>query len=147
VSTTTPTARFLAEAVESLLVTLLRQRRPARDPEPGELSMFQSLMLTAIVDRRAVRLGALAAELGTTDATTSRTVDILEVHGLATRRPAADDGRGVLVEATAAGKSEVGRRRRRLIRLAERALADLTAEEASRVTAALAELRVLLDRH
>ncbi len=142
----TSDARLVAEAVEGLLAALVRQRRSARDPEPGELSTFQSLTLASIVDVGALRLGALAGALGTTDATASRTVDVLELHGFATRRPDAGDGRGVLVEPTAAGKDEVRRRRRRLIRLAERALGDLGPEEAGRVTAALVELQVLLDR-
>jgi DNA-binding MarR family transcriptional regulator len=145
-SVATSDAQLVAEAVEGLLAALVRRRRPARDPEPGELSTFQSLMLAAIVDAEAVRLGSLADALGTTDATASRTVDVLEGHGLATRRPDTGDGRGVLVEPTAAGKSEVRRRRRRLVRLAERALGDLSRDEARRVAASLVELRALLDR-
>src|SRR6185312_8791641 len=38
----TSDARLLAEAVEALLAALVHQRRSARDPEPGELSTFQS---------------------------------------------------------------------------------------------------------
>ena len=56
---------------------------PPGDPEPGTLSTFQSLMLASIVDHGAARLGSLADTLGTTDATASRTVDVLELHGLA----------------------------------------------------------------
>lgn len=145
-SVATSDARLVADAVEGLLAALVRQRRSARDPEPGDLSTFQSLTLASIVDVGALRLGALADALGTTDATASRTVDVLELHGFATRRPDAGDGRGVLVEPTAAGRDEVRRRRRRLTRLAERALGDLGPEEASRVTAALVELQALLDR-
>lgn len=139
-------AQSVADAVEGILAALVRRRAPARDPEPGELSTFQSLMLASIVDFGAVRLGSLADALGTTDATASRTVDVLELHGFATRRPDTGDGRGVLVEPTAAGRNEVRRGRRRLVRLAERALADLTPDEARRVAAALVELQVLLGR-
>jgi DNA-binding MarR family transcriptional regulator len=146
VSVATSDARLVAEAVEGLLAALVRQRRPARDPEPGELSTFQSLALASIADTGAVRLGSLADALGTTDATASRTVDVLELHGFALRRPDTGDGRGVLVEPTTAGRDEVRRRRRRLTRLAERALGDLGPAEAARLTAALVELRALLDR-
>lgn len=139
-------ARLVAEAVEGLLGALVRQGRTARDSEPGELSTFQSLALATIVDRGAVRLGSLADALGTTDATASRTVDVLELRELAMRTPDLGDGRGVVVRPTTAGRSEVRRRRRRLTRLAEHALANLRPAEARRVTAALAELRVLLDR-
>jgi DNA-binding MarR family transcriptional regulator len=142
----TSDARLVAEAVEGLVAALVRQRRSTRDPEPGELSTFQAIALSTIVDLGALRLGALADALGTTDATASRTVDVLELHGFAARRPDTGDGRGVLVEPTPAGRDEVRRQRRRLTRLAERALRDLGTEEASRVTAALVELRVLLDR-
>jgi DNA-binding MarR family transcriptional regulator len=145
-SVATSDARLVAEAVEGLVAALVHQGRAARDPEPGDLSTFQSLALASIVDVGAVRLGSLADALGTTDATASRTVDVLELHGFASRRPDAGDGRGVLVEPTADGREEVRRRRRRLTRLAARALRDLGPEEASRVTAALVELRVLLDR-
>ena len=145
-SVTTSDARLVAEAVEGLIAALVHQCRPARDPEPGDLSTFQSLALASIVDLGALRLGSLADALGTTDATASRTVDVLELHGFAARRPDTGDGRGVLVEPTPAGRDEVRRQRRRLTRLAERALRDLGPEEARRVTAALIELRLLLDR-
>jgi len=143
---TTSDARLVADAVEGLIAALVHQRRSTRDPEPGELSTFQSLTLASIVDLGATRLGSLADALGTTDATASRTVDVLELHGFATRRPDSGDGRGVIVEPTPSGRSEVRRGRRRLTRLAERALADLGPEEARRVSAALVELRLLLDR-
>ena len=136
----------VAEAIEGLLAALLRQRRSGRDPEPGSLSTFQWLTLARLVDHGPVRLGSLAEVVGTTDATASRTVDVLETHGLAQRTDAPDDARGVVVSAKAAGKAEVRRRRRRMVKLAERALGDLSPAEASRVTAALVELQALLDR-
>jgi DNA-binding MarR family transcriptional regulator len=139
-------ASLVAGAVEGLVATLVRQRRAASDPEPGSLSTFQAVALGTVVDRGSTRLGSLAETLGTTDATASRTVDVLEGHGLARRRPDPGDGRGVIVEATSEGKAEVRRRRRRLERLAARALGDLSHDEARRVAAALAELQALLDR-
>jgi DNA-binding MarR family transcriptional regulator len=139
-------ARRVAEAVEGLMAALLRQRRSGSDPEPGSLSTFQALTLARLVDEGAVRLGSLADALGTTDATASRTVDVLEQRGLAERSPDPDDARGVIVAATKEGKAEMSRRRRGLERLAARALADLSADEASRVTRALVDLRALLDR-
>ncbi len=142
----TSEAQVVADAVEGILAALVRRRRSTRDPEPGELSTFQTLMLASIVDHGAARLGSLADALGTTDATASRTVDVLELHGFAVRRPDGGDGRGVLVEATTAGRREVRRGRRRLTRLAERALGDLSSDEARRVAAALVELQLLLDR-
>jgi DNA-binding MarR family transcriptional regulator len=139
-------AQDVAEAVEGVLAALTRQRRPSGDPEPGTLSTFQSLVLSALVDHGPVRLGSLADALGTTDATASRTVDVLERERLAERRPDADDARGVIVAATGEGVAEVRRRRRQLERLAKRALEGLSPTEARRVADALVELRSLLDR-
>jgi DNA-binding MarR family transcriptional regulator len=138
-------ARQVAEAVEQLLLALVHQRH-GRDPEPGSLSTFQSVALATVADDGPVRLGTLADSLGTTDATASRTVDALQVRGLVERRPDPLDARGVIVAATGEGLADVRRRRRRLERLAARALGDLTADEAARVAHALAELRILLDR-
>ena len=139
-------ARRLAGAVDGLLRVLARQRRATGDPEPGALSFFQGLVLAQLADGGPVRLGSLADTLGTTDATASRTVDVLERLGLAERRPDPDDARGVIVAATRNGATEIRRRRRQLERLAGRALAGLTVDEARRVADALEELQVLLDR-
>ena len=143
---TSSDAKLVAGAVEGLVATLVRQRRATSDPEPGELSTFQAVALATVVDRGTMRLGSLAESLGTTDATASRTVDVLEGHGLAARRPDPGDGRGVIVAATPEGKSDVRRRRRRLVRHADRAHGDLSPDEAHRVAAALADLQALLDR-
>jgi DNA-binding MarR family transcriptional regulator len=139
-------ARQVAAAIEGLLAAMLRQRRSGRDPEPGSLSTFQWLMLARLADGGPVRLGSLADALGTTDATASRTVDVLESSALAERRDDPDDARGVIVAATADGTAEVRRRRSRFVRLAGRALGDLSPDEARRVTAALVDLQLLLDR-
>jgi DNA-binding MarR family transcriptional regulator len=139
-------ARQVAEAVEGVLAALTRQRRSARDPEPGTLSTFQALMLAQLADAGPVRLGGLADALGTTDATASRTVDVLEERGFAQRLPDPNDARGVIVAATSEGVADVRRRRRAFERLAARALADLAPDEARRVTQALVDLRALLDR-
>lgn len=145
-TTTTTDARRVAEAVAGLLAALTRQRRPSGDPEPGTLSTFQSIVLAALADHGPVRLGSLADALGTTDATASRNVDVLERQGLAERRPDPDDARGVVVAATSEGLAEIRRRRRQLERLAQRALDGLSADEARRVADALVELQTLLDR-
>jgi DNA-binding MarR family transcriptional regulator len=139
-------ARQVAEAVEGVMAALVRQRRSASDPDPSSLSTFQALALARLADEGPVRLGSLADSLGTTDATASRTVDVLEERRLAERLPDPGDARGVLVAATTAGTAEIRRRRRRLERLAARALGDLSPDEARRVAQALVDLRALLDR-
>ena len=145
-ATTITDARRVADAVGGLLAALTRHRRPSGDPEPGTLSTFQAIAIAHLADHGPVRLGSLADALGTTDATASRNVDVLEREGLAERCPDPDDARGVLVAATREGAAEVRRRRRQLERLAKRALAGLSPEEAARVADALVELQALLDR-
>jgi DNA-binding MarR family transcriptional regulator len=146
VTVATSDARRVAEAVEGLIGALVRQRRPGRDPEPGTLSTFQGLMLATLADHGPARLGSVADALGTTDATASRTIDALELQGLAARRPDPDDARCVIVAATEAGITEVRRRRKQLAALAARALRGLSEDEAHRVADSLAELQALLDR-
>ena len=138
-------ARRVAEAFEGLMAALLKQKRGEPDSEPPTLSAFQALALARLADGGPARLGVLADALGTTDATASRTVDVLESRGLAERRPDPGDARGVLVAATREGAAEIGVRRRRLTRLAARALSDLSPDETRRVADALDELRALLD--
>ena len=145
-ATATTDARRVADAVGGLLAALTRQRRPSGDPDPGTLSTFQAIVLSALADQGPVRLGSLADTLGTTDATASRNVDVLERQGLAERRPDPDDARGVIVAATSEGLADVRRRRRQLERLAQRALDGLAPDEARRVADAIVELQTLLDR-
>jgi DNA-binding MarR family transcriptional regulator len=145
-ATATTDARRVADAVGGLLAALTRQRRRAGDPEPGTLSTFQAIVLSTLVDLGPVRLGFLADTLGTTDATASRNVDVLERQGLAERRPDPDDARGVIVAATSEGSADVRRRKRQLERLAQRALDGLSPDESRRVADALVELQTLLDR-
>lgn len=139
-------AQRVAESFEGLMAALLKPKRGESEGEPPTLSAFQALALAQLADRGPVRLGVLADALGTTDATASRTVDVLESRGLAERRPDPADARGVFVAATREGAAELRGRRRRLAKLAERALADLSPDETRRVADALDELRTLLDR-
>ncbi len=140
---TTSTAAVLADAVEQLVTVLVRQPRMPGD-EPGELSTFQGIMLTMLADEGPLRMGALADALGTTDATASRTVDVLEASGLAERRRDDDDGRCIVVCATASGIALVAARRERLERVVARLVRRLGAEDGARLAALLGELRTLL---
>jgi DNA-binding MarR family transcriptional regulator len=137
------TATILAEAVERLLTALVRQPRMPGD-EPGELSTFQGITLSALVDEGPTRLGALADALGTTDATASRTVDVLELAGLAARLRDEADGRCIVVVATDAGCAFVRARRKRLERVVARLVDDLGADDGARLAELLGELRGLL---
>jgi DNA-binding MarR family transcriptional regulator len=136
-------ARQVTEAVEQLLLALVRHRR-GRNSEPGWLSTFESITLSAVADGGPLRLGTLAEALGTTDATACRTVDALEESQLVVRRPDPTDARCVIISATEGGIAEVHRRRRQLERLALHALEDLSSDEATRLARVLEELRALL---
>ena len=135
---------LLADAVERLVIALVRQPRLPGDTEPGELSTFQSILLTTLVDEGAMRLGALAAFVGTTDATASRNVDVLEALGLAQRTPDGIDGRGVLVGATQRGSMAVAERRARLVTLVRHLVQRLGPEDGPRLSELLAELHTIL---
>lgn len=135
----------LASAVERLLTALTAQRGVLGDVEPSPLSTFQAVALGVLVDRGPLRLGVLADALGTTDATASRTVDVLTAHDLAERRVDPVDGRGVLVAATPAGLDSVDLRRRRLALLLESLAGGMAPDEGERLVGLLEELSRLLD--
>jgi DNA-binding MarR family transcriptional regulator len=78
------------------------------------LSSTQRLALSTLVDGGAMRLGALAAAMGTTDATATRTVQALERLELVDREPDASDGRGVRIGASPEGLELIVRGRKRL---------------------------------
>ena len=134
----------LAGAVEQLLTALVSQRRVLGDDEPSPLSTFQAIALRFLVDAGPMRLGALADTLRTTDATASRTIDVLAAHQLARREPDPLDARGVIVGATVAGHHAVDRRRVRLALLLEALAADMNPPEGERLVELLGELSELL---
>lgn len=146
-SADTRPAAELADAVEHLLTALVQSGRVLGDNEPSTLSTFQGVALTVLVDSGPVRLGALADALATTDATASRTVDVFTTLGLAERRPDPTDRRGVVVTATAAGRTAVRRRRARLAALVQQLVVDMHPGEGGRLADLLGELRELLIRH
>jgi DNA-binding MarR family transcriptional regulator len=140
----TATTELLAEAVEQLVTVVARQPRLPGDDEPGELSTFQAITLAVLADDGGQRLGSLALALGTTDATASRTVDVLEALGLVTRRPDDLDRRCIVVAATDEGLELVRERRKRLEKLVDSLVAGLSAEDGARLAVLLAELGELL---
>ncbi len=143
-SAASDTREILAEAVEQLVSSLVRLPRLPGDSEPAELSTFQAIALTTLVDEGPLRLGALAATLGTTDATASRTVDTLERLELAERLPDTSDGRVTVVHATSDGVESVQARRERLEQLVARLVERLGPTDGARLAVLLTELRDVL---
>ncbi|MFM7045590.1 MAG: MarR family winged helix-turn-helix transcriptional regulator [Ilumatobacteraceae bacterium] len=75
----------------------------ALDGEQIELGQVDTLDL--LVQRDCWRMSELAEALRVEPSTTTRAVQRLERSGLAARRPTADDGRGVVVQITPAGRT------------------------------------------
>jgi DNA-binding MarR family transcriptional regulator len=134
----------LAEAVERLIGVIIRQRGAIPGPEPRHLTTTQALALLTIADEGPLRLGALADRIATTDATASRTVDVLESVGFVVRVPDALDRRGVTVEPTPAGRREVRRRRQRMAAMVAELLKGLPPDEQRRFVDLLDDLNDLL---
>jgi DNA-binding MarR family transcriptional regulator len=107
-------ANELAVEIERLFTALVREGGRLGYSESDTLTSTQRAALIAIVEGGALRLGAVADALGTTDATATRTVQGLERLGLVQRTPVTDDRRGIQVAATAEGRKVVARGRRRL---------------------------------
>lgn len=134
----------LAEAVERLIGVIIRQRGAIPGPEPRQLTTTQALALLTIADEGPLRLGVLADRIATTDATASRTVDVLESVGFVVRVPDALDRRGVTVEPTPAGRREVRRRRQRMAAMVAELLKGLPPDEQRRFVDLLDDLNDLL---
>lgn len=141
-----PKGAALAGAIEQLLIALTRQSRALGDNEPSALSTFQAIALGFLVDAGPMRLGALADTLATTDATASRTIDVLVGHQLVYRQPDPVDRRGVIVGATIAGHNAVDQRRVRLALLLEALAANMDVAEGARLVDLLADLSELLTK-
>ena len=137
-------AERLAQAVERLVAVVIRQRRAVPGPEPQQLTNVQGLALLAVADAGRLRLGTLADLLGTTDATASRTVDVLERLGFVRRSRDPEDGRGVYVAVTPAGRQEARRRRRRAAAMMGELLKGMPRAEQHRFVDLLDDLNELL---
>jgi DNA-binding MarR family transcriptional regulator len=82
--------------------------------DPAQLDALELL-----IERGAWRMSELAAALYVDASTATRTIDRLVAGGLAVRRPATDDARGIVVSATSKGRKQcirIQRGRRVLMR-------------------------------
>jgi DNA-binding MarR family transcriptional regulator len=102
-------AEDVADLLHSAAIHLLRRARE-QDETPG-LTPARASALSVVVFRGPMTLGGLAAAEGVRSATMTGIVNGLEAERLVRRRPHREDGRSVLVEATAAGRrmTEKGR--------------------------------------
>jgi DNA-binding MarR family transcriptional regulator len=134
------TIERLSAEIDRLQTHLTREGGSLGDTEGSSLTPRQRLALRTIVDAGSLRLGELATQIGTSDPTTTRTVDALEQAGLVRRGAAAGDRRGVRVEATAKGTSTIRELESRRIVLLQRLLEDAPGDQIERAAELLAQL-------
>jgi DNA-binding MarR family transcriptional regulator len=124
----------VADRLHSAAIHLLRR---ARDDDPvSGLSAARLSALSVVVFRGPLTLGELAAAEGVRSATMTGIVNGLAAGRLVRRRPHSQDGRAVLVEATASGRRLLQRARGRRIDLVAARLADLDDAELGLLRAA-----------
>lgn len=130
----------VADRLHSAAIHLLRLVR--REDVATGLSPARLSALSVLVFGGARTVGELAAAEQVRSPTMSRLVAEMEADGFVERRPSADDGRAVVVSATAKGRRVLlAGRRRRVETLAAR-LRTLDAEE----VAVLDRAAVLMER-
>jgi MarR family 2-MHQ and catechol resistance regulon transcriptional repressor len=115
-------------------------------PPTAELTTPQAYALGTIVRQGPLRIGALAAELGVTVATASRTVDALAARGLVLREADPRDARAVRVAATAAGAHDQKERRRRFTARLAQLMDELSEHERRQLAESLETLNRLFGR-
>jgi DNA-binding MarR family transcriptional regulator len=122
----------------SRLLRNLTRRVGGADDGPG-MTATQRIALVELGDGGAMRLSDLAARMGVSAPTASRSVEVLHELGLAERVPDPKDRRAVQIELTQAGRALLADRQARARVAFEPAVATLSAGERE-------QLRVLLRR-
>lgn len=134
-------ARWPEPLASRLRTTLLRTSRVLREQKVGDLSGGQMAVLGQLVAHGPLTPGELAERERVRPPSMTRTVQHLIDAGLAERHPHPDDGRQVLVSATARGQEHVAATRRRRDEWLKRRLASLTTDERATLSAAEEILR------
>jgi DNA-binding MarR family transcriptional regulator len=125
----------LADRLHSTAIHLLRMVR-VRDAETG-IGPARLSALSVVVFGGPISLNDLARAEQVKPPTMSRIVDGLEEAGLVARSTNASDRRGVVIEATAKGKSMLQEGRRRRVRMLAARLAQLPKAELASVNRAI----------
>ena len=132
---------MLATELNSTAIHLLRRIRES-DATLG-VSPSRLSALSVVVFAGPLSLGALAAAEQVTPPTMSRLVDALASAGLVTRRPAEDDRRAVIIEATDQGRALMYEGRRLRVERLSGQLRELSPSDLTTLEAAVAILRRL----
>src|SRR2546428_13059122 len=130
-----PPARVIADRLHSAAIHVLRRLR-VEDKAIG-LSGPRASALSVIVFRGPIAMGALAEAEQVRPPTITRLVASLELGGLVRRVSDRSDGRGQLVEATAAGERRLSKGRARRVDRLARGGARLSADDQRGVARAL----------
>ncbi|MGX7679308.1 MarR family winged helix-turn-helix transcriptional regulator [Jatrophihabitans sp. DSM 45814] len=138
---------FVEEDVVRLRMSMARITRfVERQVSRGDMTRSQLSVLAAIARLGPVGASELAEFEGLNPTMLSRIIGKLEVLGLVTRSTHPDDGRAVLVEATAAGMNlQLRLRAERTTLFAER-LSMLSDERAAQLLAAIPAIEALAEQ-
>jgi len=134
----------MAEGIVRLRLEILRRRAEDGGLPADGLTTPQAIALRTVVLDGPLRVGGLAAALGVSDATASRTVDALEGLGLVKRERDPSDARAVQVAPTAQGRREHANRRERFVRALDRFMDELSEHERRQLADALGTVNRLL---
>ena len=130
-------AAALRESI-GLLLRRMRQRAPE-----GELTLPESAAMTRLSRCGPTTSSALAKLEQISPQSIGATLQSLEAKGLITRAPDPDDGRRVILSLTDAGRGTVHSKRSARTEQLTRALAKMSADERSRLLAAVPVLERL----
>ena len=130
---TSPTREVeaVSDRLHSAALHLLRRLRTEDDAlgiSPPRLSA-----LSVVVFAGPLGIGAVAAAEGVAAPTMTRLVDSLEHDGLVRRRRDPSDARGVIVEATAAGRRVLTKGRQQRVRTLAEGLTTLSRQELAEI--------------
>jgi DNA-binding MarR family transcriptional regulator len=133
-----PDTAEILDQLGKLLRELTRMTGGA-DDGPA-MTATQRISLIEIADAGPLRLNDLAARIGTSAPTASRTVDVLDDLGLVARSADPDDRRAVRIELTPLGRRLVDERKARATAAFEPAVAALGATDRERLVKLLVRM-------
>ena len=136
----------MSEADDALRIAVMRLARRLRlERAEGDVSDSQLSVLFVLWKEGAQTLSSLAERDRVTPPSMNRTVNSLAAAGLVARRPAVDDGRKVLIEATGAGIAVARQTKHRRVAWFSRQLRSLDAADRAVLDAAAPILLGLAD--
>jgi DNA-binding MarR family transcriptional regulator len=143
----TSTARDSRELLDCFGIVIRQLTRLSGGPEDGPaMTSTQRLALVELATGGALRLSDLAARLGVSAPTASRSVDGLVELGLVERRPDPADRRAVQIDVTQAGRARFEERHGRVSAAFEPAVGTLSSAERAKLVELLARLAGELSR-